>query len=138
MVVAAQKVEHYEIAGYGSACTFGRVLKYDDALKLLKPTLNEEVTTDKKLTEIAMRLNAKAQTADEATDRETSDADARRRRPHDVAFTFSAPGRVPRAGEAIRRSPSIAAPTPCLRTNRRVRRWGNARPGIRGCSQSAR
>src|SRR5829696_293763 len=56
LIVAAQKVEHYEIAGYGSVCTFGRVLGYEDATNLLKETVNEEERTDKLLTGIAENL----------------------------------------------------------------------------------
>ncbi len=67
LIVAAQKVEHYEIAGYGSASTFARVLNYDDAAKLLKQTIAEEEMTDKKLTHLASRLNQKAETADQAS-----------------------------------------------------------------------
>ncbi|HWL16562.1 MAG TPA: ferritin-like domain-containing protein, partial [Opitutus sp.] len=62
LIVAAQKVEHYEIAGYGSVSTFARVLNYDDAAKLLKQTIAEEEMTDKKLTHLASRLNQKAET----------------------------------------------------------------------------
>lgn len=68
LIVAAQKVEHYEIAGYGSVCTFARVLKYDDALNLLKLTIDEEEKTDKLLTELSTKLNSRAETADQATD----------------------------------------------------------------------
>jgi ferritin-like metal-binding protein YciE len=53
LIEAAQKVEHYEIAGYGSARTFARFLGYDDAVRLLQQTLDEESATDKKLTQIA-------------------------------------------------------------------------------------
>jgi len=67
LIVAAQKVEHYEIAGYGSVSTFARVLNYDDAAKLLKQTIAEEEMTDKKLTHLASRLNQKAETADQAS-----------------------------------------------------------------------
>jgi ferritin-like metal-binding protein YciE len=53
LIVAAQKVEHYEIASYGSACTFAKLLGDKSGLELLKLTLNEEETTDKKLTKLA-------------------------------------------------------------------------------------
>lgn len=66
LIVAAQKVEHYEIAGYGSVCTFARVLEYHDAARVLKQTIAEEEATDKKLTELAMAANPKAEAADEA------------------------------------------------------------------------
>jgi ferritin-like metal-binding protein YciE len=66
LIVAAQKVEHYEIAGYGSVCTFARVLKYDDAARVLKATMAEEESTDKKLSQLAEKVNPKAETADQA------------------------------------------------------------------------
>jgi ferritin-like metal-binding protein YciE len=68
LIVAAQKVEHYEIAGYGSVCTFARVLKYEDALRVLKLTIDEEEKTDKQLTELAIQLNSRAETADQANE----------------------------------------------------------------------
>src|SRR5687767_9979337 len=66
LIVAAQKVEHYEIAGYGSARTFAKVLKYDDAARTLEQTLKEEFVTDEKLTQLAQNVNPKAKAADEA------------------------------------------------------------------------
>ena len=66
LIVAAQKVEHYEIAGYGSVRTFARVLKYDDAARTLEQTLKEESVTDEKLTQLAQKVNPKAEAADEA------------------------------------------------------------------------
>ena len=66
LIVAAQKVEHYEIASYGSACTFGRVLGYNDATEILKETMAEEERTDKLLTTIAEKLNPEAGRADES------------------------------------------------------------------------
>lgn len=56
LIVAAQKVEHYEIAGYGSARTLAEVLGYDDAAALLQGTLDEEGATNKKLTKISLKL----------------------------------------------------------------------------------
>lgn len=56
LIVAAQKVEHYEIAGYGSARTLAEVLGFDDAVELLQATLDEEGQTDKKLTELSLQL----------------------------------------------------------------------------------
>jgi ferritin-like metal-binding protein YciE len=66
LVVAAQKVEHYEICGYGSVRTFARVLGYKDAAQVLERTLKEESNTDEKLTQIAKKLNALAESADVA------------------------------------------------------------------------
>jgi ferritin-like metal-binding protein YciE len=53
LICAAQKVEHYEIAGYGCARTFAQQLGLQGVADLLQETLDEEATTDKKLTEIA-------------------------------------------------------------------------------------
>jgi ferritin-like metal-binding protein YciE len=53
LIAAAQRVEHYEIAGYGTAKTLADQLGYDDAEKLLDQTLDEEANADKLLTKIA-------------------------------------------------------------------------------------
>jgi len=53
LIGAAQKVEHYEIAAYGTARTFARILGEESAAELLQQTLDEEGEADKKLTEIA-------------------------------------------------------------------------------------
>jgi ferritin-like metal-binding protein YciE len=53
LIAAAQRVEHYEIAGYGCARTFARRLGRDDIARLLKETLDEESAADHKLTQIA-------------------------------------------------------------------------------------
>src|SRR5207302_8685045 len=53
LIAAAQRVEHYEIAGYGCARTFAQRLGRPEAVRLLQETLDEEAATDKKLTQIA-------------------------------------------------------------------------------------
>ena len=53
LIVGLQKIEHYEIAGYGSAVTFAKLLGDEESAKLLAKTLDEEERTDKKLSEIA-------------------------------------------------------------------------------------
>jgi ferritin-like metal-binding protein YciE len=61
LICAAQRVEHYEIAGYGCARTFAEMLGHHDAQRLLQQTLDEEKATDEKLTHIAMQhVNAEA------------------------------------------------------------------------------
>jgi ferritin-like metal-binding protein YciE len=66
LIGAAQKVEHYEIAGYGTARTFASLLGEEDAVELLQKTLDEEGATDKKLTALAESLvNPEAQIAEE-------------------------------------------------------------------------
>ena len=53
LIGAAQKVEHYEIAAYGTARTHAQLLGYDKVARLLQQTLDEEGATDKKLTSLA-------------------------------------------------------------------------------------
>lgn len=65
MIAAAQRVEHYEIAGYGSARTYAQLLGKDSAADLLQQTLDEEGEADKKLTRLAEQLvNLAARRAD--------------------------------------------------------------------------
>jgi len=56
MIGAAQKVEHYEIAAYGTARTHAQMLGMTKAARLLQQTLDEEGRTDKKLTDLAERV----------------------------------------------------------------------------------
>ena len=61
LIAAAQRVEHYEIAGYGCARTYAQQLGHNEAARLLQQTLEEEGNTDHKLTQIAMeRVNQEA------------------------------------------------------------------------------
>ena len=53
LIAAAQRVEHYEIAGYGTVRTYAQLLGEDQAAKLLQQTLDEEGEADKKLTQLA-------------------------------------------------------------------------------------
>ena len=61
LIGASQRVEHYEMAGYGCARTYAEALGDKEGAKLLQTTLDEEGATDKKLTEVATSLvNQKA------------------------------------------------------------------------------
>jgi ferritin-like metal-binding protein YciE len=60
MIAAAQRVEHYEIAGYGTVRTYAELLGMDEAANLLQQTLDEEKETDRKLTSIAESVNVEA------------------------------------------------------------------------------
>lgn len=61
LIAAAQRVEHYEIAAYGTARTFAQRLGKPEAARLLQQTLDEEAETDKKLTGLAEKaINPKA------------------------------------------------------------------------------
>ena len=53
LIGAAQRVEHYEMAGYGTAASLARQLGHDEAADILEETLQEEKDTDAKLTELA-------------------------------------------------------------------------------------
>lgn len=53
LICAAQRAEHYEIAGYGCAATYAAMLGQDEAVRLLEQTLEEEKAADRKLTKIA-------------------------------------------------------------------------------------
>jgi ferritin-like metal-binding protein YciE len=53
LIVGCQKIEHYEIAGYGSAVTFAKLLGDNESARILAQTLDEEERTDKRLSEIA-------------------------------------------------------------------------------------
>ena len=62
LIACAQRVEHYEIAGYGTACTYAKFLGHTEALNLLQETLSEEKKTDENLSYIAENsINIKAE-----------------------------------------------------------------------------
>jgi ferritin-like metal-binding protein YciE len=60
LIGAAQRVEHYEIAGYGTVHAFATELGEDEAASLLEQTLREEKETDQKLTELSTEINQQA------------------------------------------------------------------------------
>jgi ferritin-like metal-binding protein YciE len=64
LIGAAQRVEHYEMAAYGTVREMAEQLGMDDAVRLLQETLDEEGETDKLLTEISKRVNPMAEAAD--------------------------------------------------------------------------
>ena len=60
IIAAAQRVEHYEIAGYGTVRTYANLLGDEEAVGLLEQTLEEEKEADQKLTELAEQINVEA------------------------------------------------------------------------------
>lgn len=68
LIAAAQKVEHYEIAGYGTVRTYARLLGDEAAADLLQQTLDEESAADEKLTGLAENINVEADRAKRAQD----------------------------------------------------------------------
>ena len=61
IISAAQHVEHYEMAGYGTVRTYAQLLGDKEAQRLLQMTLDEEGDADKKLTKLAERINVEAE-----------------------------------------------------------------------------
>ncbi len=61
IIGAAQRVEHYEIAAYGTVKAFAEILGEDEHVSLLEETLNEEKAADQKLSQIADEVNASAE-----------------------------------------------------------------------------
>jgi ferritin-like metal-binding protein YciE len=61
IISAAQHVEHYEMAGYGTVRTYAKLLGDNVAMKLLQRTLDEEGDADKKLTALAQTINVEAE-----------------------------------------------------------------------------
>lgn len=64
LISAAQHVEHYEMAGYGTVRTYAQLLGYDEQSAVLQTTLLEERETDKSLTELALTVNVDAIVSD--------------------------------------------------------------------------
>jgi ferritin-like metal-binding protein YciE len=71
LISAAQRVEHYEIAGYGCVSTYAKLLGEDEAAALLRETLDEEKKTDEKLTQLAESINLEAANSDEEEEENT-------------------------------------------------------------------
>jgi ferritin-like metal-binding protein YciE len=74
LISAAQRVEHYEIAAYGCVRTYANLLGEDAAVELLEETLEEEKETDKKLTQLAEKINL------EAAEQDTEGSDTPKRK----------------------------------------------------------
>jgi ferritin-like metal-binding protein YciE len=72
LIAAAQRVEHYEIAGYGTVCAYAELLGESEHASLLRETLEEEKQTDQKLTELSEDINVQAeQPAEEESGKRT-------------------------------------------------------------------
>lgn len=75
LIAAAQRVEHYEMAGYGCVRTFAKLLGYADAAALLQETLDEEGEADQTLTGLAESvINVRADEADDEEEEEDEPA----------------------------------------------------------------
>ncbi|MBE2182785.1 MAG: ferritin-like domain-containing protein [Anaerolineae bacterium] len=60
LIAAAQRVEHYEMAGYGTLRTYAHLMNHTEAGRLFQQTLEDEEVADKKLSQIATRINVEA------------------------------------------------------------------------------
>ena len=69
LISAAQRVEHYEIAAYGTVRAYATLFEEQNAVSLLEKTLTEEKQTDQKLTNLAEGINAQANTSDYGEER---------------------------------------------------------------------
>ena len=63
LIACQQAMEHYEMAGYGTARTYAQLLGDQDAVQLLEQTLQEEKTADEQLTQVAQQINVEAMNA---------------------------------------------------------------------------
>jgi ferritin-like metal-binding protein YciE len=81
LIGAAQRVEHYEIAAYGTARELANVLGESDQVSLLEETLEEEKATDEKLTELAQEINPQANEGDSEAEPEEETASKPNRKP---------------------------------------------------------
>jgi ferritin-like metal-binding protein YciE len=79
LISAAQRVEHYEIAAYGTLRTWANLLGQQEAVSLLEETLSEEKETDQKLTELAENINPEAQESEQETEGEEAEAGTSRK-----------------------------------------------------------
>jgi ferritin-like metal-binding protein YciE len=80
IIASAQRVEHYEIAGYGTARTYAELLGEQEAKELLQQTLNEEEEADQVLTNLAGDINTQAveQESEEGAEKPTRSSRGRR------------------------------------------------------------
>jgi ferritin-like metal-binding protein YciE len=63
LIAGAQRVEHYEIAGYGTVANYAQLLGRNEWVQLLRQTLDEEKETDTRLTQLARNINLEAKAA---------------------------------------------------------------------------
>jgi ferritin-like metal-binding protein YciE len=83
LIGAAQRVEHYEIAAYGTVCEFAKILDEPEQASVLEETLEEEKETDAKLTELSREINTQA--IEEGPEEERAKPNPVRKTPRRVA-----------------------------------------------------
>jgi len=77
IIAAAQRVEHYEMAGYGTARMYATLLGFDEAASMLEQTLEEEKEADQTLSDLAGELNVEALEAGDNTTEEVEQGSKR-------------------------------------------------------------
>lgn len=82
LISAAQRVEHYEIAGYGTVVAYAELLGESEQASLLRETLEEEKETDQKLTQLSQQINVEA---DQRSSEEYATGKRNQGRPQDSA-----------------------------------------------------
>lgn len=83
LIGAAQRVEHYEIAGYGTVRAFAELLGEEEHVSLLEETLKEEKQTDDKLSQLAEQINSQAdQVAEQVANQKTEEVTRERKGRH--------------------------------------------------------
>ena len=119
LIACAQRVEHYEMAGYGCVRTFAKLLGYEDAAALLQETLDEEGEADKTLTELAetvinvrrprRRTSGWSSRAERATPDHSDGPDRRRRSLASLGMTTARGAFAPAPpGISLRRSRPVS------------------------------
>jgi ferritin-like metal-binding protein YciE len=78
IIGAAQRVEHYEIAGYGTVRAFAELLGESEHVSLLEQTLEEEKQTDEKLSQLAEQINAEAGQGEDAETEADAETEGRK------------------------------------------------------------
>jgi ferritin-like metal-binding protein YciE len=98
LIGAAQKVEHYEIAAYGTLVAYAKVLGLGEAERLLTETLAEEKQTDEELTQLASKINFESE---QEADGDAGDARRAAAEEADDASREKEPGFLGKVGEAL-------------------------------------
>lgn len=80
IIGAAQRVEHYEIAGYGTVREFAELLGENEHISLIEQTLEEEKQADEKLTQLAEGINSQAAEQEQEMERQDSKTTSKGRR----------------------------------------------------------
>ncbi len=105
IISASQKVEHYEIASYGTLCSFAKSLGETEAAKILQTILDQEYDADKKLTEVSQSINHQAKDNDSSTTKPAKNVSSTKK----AASKMSSNGTRKTAGSATKK-PGSAGP----------------------------